>query len=92
MTDAASLQAAGRLALPPHVAQHAPPAALAVSPDSRLLVAGGAGGLLHVWDLAKGSLLHSLELPGGCAVAQLRMLPDSSTAAGAGRAVEAPGR
>jgi hypothetical protein len=80
-----------RLALPPHIAQHATPAALAVSPDSRLLVAGGAGSLLHVWDLAKGVLLHSVELPGSCAVAQLRVLPDSFTAAGEGRGRDGSG-
>jgi hypothetical protein len=80
--DAATLKVSNRFALPPHLAQHATPAAFATSPDSKLLVAGGRGSLLHVWDLAKGSLKHSVELQGSCSVVQLHMMPDSFTAAG----------
>ena len=35
--------------------------ALACSPDERLLASGGTDGLLVLWDLATGDVLHKLQ-------------------------------
>ncbi len=58
---------------------------IAWSPDSNLLAVGNLDGLLRLWDVRSGKLLHSWAetMPGGFSVDHLAFSPDSRTLASA---------
>jgi WD40 repeat protein len=56
------------------------PGCLALAPDSHLLVAGGIGGVMHLWKLPSGERVRSLRVP-EARITALALSPDGQTIA-----------